>query len=40
VLSRCSNEEIAGVFDLDDHLGKIDFIFNRVLSRRGRPPKR
>ena len=40
VQSRCSEKEIAGVFDLDAHLGKVDFIFNRVLSRRGRPPKR
>ena len=40
VQSRCCKKEIAGVFDLDAHLGKVDFIFNRVLSRRGRPPKR
>jgi adenylosuccinate lyase len=34
-----SAEELDEVFDLDTHLRKIDFIFNRVLSRRGRPRK-
>jgi adenylosuccinate lyase len=36
----CSQEELEEVFDLDAHLEKVDFIFNRVLSRRGRPRKR
>ena len=36
----CSEEELEEVFDLDSHLRKVDFIFGRVLSRRGRPPKK
>ena len=35
----CSEDELDEVFDLDNHLRKVDFIFSRVLSRRGRPPK-
>lgn len=36
----CSQEELDEAFNLDDHLRNIDFIFSRVLSRRGKPPKR
>ncbi|MCK4235519.1 MAG: adenylosuccinate lyase, partial [Candidatus Krumholzibacteria bacterium] len=35
----CRTDEIEELFDIDTHLGKIDFIFSRVLSRRGRPKK-
>ncbi len=34
-----SEEEIEKVFDLDEHLSRIDFLFSRVLSDRGRPSK-
>lgn len=40
VARTCSRKELDGVFDLDHHLRKVDFIFSRVLSRRGRPRKR
>ncbi len=36
----CSGEELDTVFDLEYHLRKVDFIFSRVLSRRGRPRER
>ncbi len=39
VTRYCSEEEIEASFDLDVHLERVDFIFNRVLSRRGRPKK-
>jgi adenylosuccinate lyase len=39
VKSRCKPQEIDRVFDLDAHLERVDFIFNRVLSKRGRPKK-
>ena len=34
-----SESELDEAFDLGTHLGKVDFIFSRVLSRRGRPGK-
>ncbi len=34
-----SGEELAEVFDVETHLKRIDFIFSRVLSGRGRPGK-
>ncbi len=37
VLKHCSKKEIETVFDLDACLEKVGFIFNRVLSKRGRP---
>lgn len=40
VRTLCSAKEIDEVFDLQAHLGKVDFIFSRVLSKRGRPKKR
>ena len=39
VIDRCSPEEIDEVFDIDSHLRRVDFIFARVLARRGRPKK-
>ncbi len=35
----CSPEELEKAFDLRTHLDKVDFIFSRVLSKRGRPGK-
>ena len=35
----CKEEEIEEAFDLYAHLGRVDFLFSRVLSRRGRPKK-
>ena len=35
----CKEEEIEAAFDLYEHLGRVDFLFSRVLSRRGRPRK-
>jgi adenylosuccinate lyase len=35
----CKEEEIEEAFDLYAHLGQVDFLFSRVLSRRGRPKK-
>jgi adenylosuccinate lyase len=32
-------EELEEAFDMNTHLGKVNFIFNRVLSNRGRPRK-
>jgi adenylosuccinate lyase len=34
-----SEEELEEAFDLKSHLKKVDFIFSRVLSKRGRPGK-
>ena len=34
-----SEEELEEAFDLKTHLKNIDFIFSRVLSKRGRPGK-
>lgn len=39
VRAVCKPGEIDSVFDIDTHLRKIDFIFSRVLSKRGRPKK-
>jgi adenylosuccinate lyase len=39
VTDVCSEKEIEKVFSLDEHLSKIDFLFSRVLSERGRPKK-
>lgn len=39
VRNLCKPEEIEEVFDVNTHLRKVDFIFNRVLSKRGRPRK-
>ena len=36
IAAVCSSGELDEVFDLDHHLRRIDFIFNRVLSRKGR----
>ena len=35
----CREEEIEEAFDLYAHLERVDFLFSRVLSRRGRPKK-
>ncbi|UCF04761.1 MAG: adenylosuccinate lyase [bacterium] len=35
-----SEKEVNDIFDLEKHLGRVDFIFSRVLSGRGRPRKR
>jgi adenylosuccinate lyase len=35
----CKEVEIEHAFDLDAHLDRVDFLFSRVLSRRGRPRK-
>ncbi len=40
VARACSGAELDDVFDLDYHLRKVDFIFSRVLTRRGRPRRR
>ncbi|MDD3642034.1 MAG: adenylosuccinate lyase [Candidatus Krumholzibacteria bacterium] len=37
--SLVSERELDEAFDLDAHLRNVDFIFSRVLSRRGRPRK-
>ena len=39
VRAVCKLGEIDSVFDIDTHLRKVDFIFSRVLSKRGRPKK-
>lgn len=39
VAKICKQSEIEEAFDLDAHLGRVDFLFSRVLSRRGRPKK-
>ena len=39
VKKLCKEQEIEEAFDLDAHLARIDFLFSRVLSRRGRPKK-
>ena len=35
----CKESEIEEAFDLHAHLDRVDFLFSRVLSRRGRPRK-
>jgi adenylosuccinate lyase len=35
----CKEREIEEAFDLRTHLDRVDFLFSRVLSRRGRPKK-
>jgi adenylosuccinate lyase len=35
----CTEDEIEEAFDLHAHLDRVDFLFSRVLSRRGRPKK-
>ncbi len=35
----CTEAELEEAFDLNTHLKKVDFIFSRVLSNRGRPRK-
>jgi len=37
--SIVSEEEFEEAFDLKSHLKNVDFIFSRVLSKRGRPGK-
>jgi adenylosuccinate lyase len=39
VMELCAERELEAAFDLEQQLRKIDFIFSRVLSRRGRPRK-
>ncbi|HSG28864.1 MAG TPA: adenylosuccinate lyase, partial [Candidatus Krumholzibacterium sp.] len=38
-MKYCSEAELAAAFDLDTHLSRVDFIFNRVLSKKGGPRK-
>jgi adenylosuccinate lyase len=38
-MSIVSEEELEDAFDLQTHLKNVDFIFSRVLSKRGRPGK-
>jgi len=35
--SRFSGDEIAALFDLDEHFRRIDYMFKRTLATRGRP---
>ncbi|MBU8921511.1 MAG: adenylosuccinate lyase, partial [Bacteroidales bacterium] len=35
----CTEAELEEAFNLNTHLKKVDFIFSRVLSNRGRPRK-
>ena len=35
--SRFSGDEIAALFDLDEHFRRIDYMFKRTLAKRGRP---
>jgi len=35
--SRFSGDEIAALFDLDEHFRRIDYMFERTLAKRGRP---
>jgi adenylosuccinate lyase len=35
--SRFSGNEIAALFDLDEHFRRIDYVFKRTLTMRGRP---
>jgi adenylosuccinate lyase len=37
VRSRFSRDEIAALFDLDEHFKRIDALFARTLAKRGRP---
>ena len=39
MMEICTESELEEAFDLKTHLKKIDFIFSRVLSKRGRPGK-
>ena len=39
MMEICTEAELEEAFNLDTHLEKIDFIFSRVLSKRGRPGK-
>jgi adenylosuccinate lyase len=39
VQKHCKKKEVEEVFDLSAHLAKVNFIFSRVLSKRGRPRK-
>ncbi len=39
MMELCTESELEKAFDLKTHLNKIDFIFSRVLSKRGRPGK-